>query len=116
MPMAPESLLLRHVLETPERAVPEEARAAARMFLLDTLAVGVAGTGHAAQPGLLAAANRWGAGAEAGVWGEAARLPAAQAAFVNAFQAHALEFDAIHEPAVVHATTPTLAAALAEAE
>ncbi|GIX10826.1 MmgE/PrpD family protein [Elioraea sp.] len=34
----------------------------------------------------------------------------------HAFQAHALEFDAIHEAAVVHAMTPTLAAALAEAE
>jgi 2-methylcitrate dehydratase PrpD len=35
---------------------------------------------------------------------------------MNAFQAHALEFDAIHEAAVVHAMTPTLSAALAEAE
>ena len=32
-------------------------------------------------------------------------LPASQAAFMNAFQAHALEFDAIHEAAVVHAMT-----------
>ncbi len=100
MPTPPETLLLRHVLETPEEAVPEAARAAARVFLLDTLAAGIAGTAHADQPRLLAAAGRWGSGAEAGLWGGAAcLLPAAQAAFVNAFQAHALEFDAVHEPA-----------------
>lgn len=111
-----ERALLRHVLETPDGAIPAAAREAARVFMLDTLAVGIAGTAREDQPGIIAAASRWGAGAEATVWGEGARLPAPQAAFVNAFQAHALEFDAIHEPAVVHAVTPTLGAALAEAE
>lgn len=111
-----EAALLRHVLDTPEAKIPASAREAARVFVLDTLAVGIAGTAHADQPGLIAAARRWGDGDAAKVWGDVVRLPAAQAAFVNAFQAHALEFDAIHEAAVVHAVTPTLAAALAEAE
>ncbi len=116
MPTAAETRLLHHVLASPDAAIPAAAQEAARRFLLDTLAVGLAGSAHPAQPGLLAAAARWGAGTEASVWGDAARLPAAQAAFVNAFQAHALEFDSVHEGAVVHAMTPTLAAALAEAE
>jgi 2-methylcitrate dehydratase PrpD len=111
-----ETLLLRHLLETPEVAIPEPACAAARVFLLDGLAVGVAGMAHAARAGLLAAARGWGAGEEARLWGDGALLPASQAAFMNAFQAHALEFDAIHEAAVVHAMTPTVSAALAEAE
>lgn len=111
-----ERALLRHVLETPDEAIPAAARDAARVFILDTLAVGIAGTAHEDQPGIIAAASGWGAGSGATAWGEDTRLPAAQAAFVNAFQAHSLEFDAIHEPAVVHAMTPTLAAALAEAE
>lgn len=111
-----ETILLRHVLATPEAAIPESARDAARIFLLDGLAVGVAGMAHAARPGLLAAARGWGAGAEARLWGDGTALPASQAAFMNAFQAHALEFDAIHEAAVVHAMTPTVSAALAEAE
>jgi aconitate decarboxylase len=116
MQHTPEAILLRHVLETPDRDMPAEASDAACRFAFDALAVGVAGSAHPAQPGMIAAAKRWGSGAEASVWGEDLRLPAPQAAFVNAFQAHALEFDAIHEPAVVHAMTPTLAAALAEAE
>lgn len=111
-----ETILLRHVLETPEAAIPETARAAARVFLLDGLAVGVAGMKHSARAGLLAAARGWGVGEEARLWGDGAALPASQAAFMNAFQAHALEFDAIHEAAVVHAMTPTVSAAMAEAE
>ena len=116
MTTTPETRLLRHLLETPGSAIPGSALAATRRFAFDALAVGLAGTGHAAQPSLVTAAAKAGAGLEAGVWGDTMRLPAAQAAFVNAFQAHALEFDAIHEAAVVHAMTPTLAAALAEAE
>ncbi|MFM7611899.1 MAG: MmgE/PrpD family protein [Alphaproteobacteria bacterium] len=111
-----ETILLRHVLQTPEAAIPEAARDAARIFLLDGLAVGVAGMAHTARAGLLAAARGWGAGEEARLWGDGVKLPASQAAFMNAFQAHALEFDAIHEAAVVHAMTPTVSAALAEAE
>ncbi|BDG72469.1 MmgE/PrpD family protein [Roseomonas fluvialis] len=111
-----ETRLIRHLVETPDSAIPASALAAARRFMVDALAVGLAGSAHPAQPGMIAAAGRWGGGEEASVWGEAIALPAPQAAFVNAFQAHALEFDAIHEAAVVHAMTPVLAAALAEAE
>jgi 2-methylcitrate dehydratase PrpD len=42
-----------------------------------------------------------------------ARLPAAGAAFVNAFQIHCLEWDAVHEPAVVHALSTVTAAVMA---
>jgi aconitate decarboxylase len=96
MTETPETILLRHVLQTPAAAIPPDARAAARRFMADALAVGLAGTAHPGQPGLLAAVASWGAGEEAGVWGEAIRLPAGAAAFANAFAAHSLEFDAIH--------------------
>ena len=65
---------------------------------------------------MLAAARGWGAGAEARVWGTAARLPAPQAALVNGFQVHCQEFDCLHEGAVVHALATLLPAALAHAE
>ena len=84
-----EAILLRHVLETPDSAIPEAAQDAARVFLLDGLAVGVAGMAHSARAGLLAAARGWGVGEEARLWGDGALLPASQAAFMNAFQAHA---------------------------
>ena len=44
------------------------------------------------------------------------RLPAAGAAFLNAWQMHNQEFDCLHEGAVVHAMASVLPAALAVAE
>lgn len=52
-----------------------------------------------------AAAMTWGNNSEASVWGTGEMLSAAHAAFVNAHQMHTLEWDAIHEPAVVHPMT-----------
>src|SRR5690606_34945376 len=60
--------------------------------------------------GVLAAAQRWGTGGDARLLGEEARLPAAGAAFVNAYRIHCLEWDAVHEPAVVHALSVVTAA------
>jgi 2-methylcitrate dehydratase PrpD len=63
-----------------------------------------------------AAATGWGQGAEGTVWGTALRLPALSAALVNGFQTHCLEFDCVHEAAVVHPMATVLSAALAHAE
>src|SRR5439155_26087405 len=42
------------------------------------------------------------------VWGTGERLPLAAAAMVNSYQMHALEFDCVHEGAVVHAMSAVL--------
>lgn len=96
--------------------LPAEVVARAKVFILDTLGVGVAGATAQGAAAVLAAAARWGGGAEATVWGTAARLPAPQAALVNGFQVHAQEYDCLHEGAVVHALATLLPAALAHAE
>ena len=80
------------------------------MLLADTLAVGAAGGAAPGAEGVLAAARRMGAGKEAPVLGTAERLPAPAAAFVNGFRIHALEWDAVHEGAVVHAMSVVTAA------
>lgn len=96
--------------------LPPGAVARAKVFILDTLGVGVAGATAQGAAEVLAAAGRWGAGAEATVWGTEARLPAGQAALVNGFQVHAQEYDCLHEGAVIHALATLLPAALALAE
>ena len=48
--------------------------------------------------------------------GSGQRLPAQGAAFVNAFQIHCLEYDSVHEGAVVHAMATLLSAVAAQAE
>lgn len=91
-------------------ALPPDARADAARLLADTLAVGAAGSTAPGADGVLAAARRWGSGTDARLIGSNERLPASGAAFVNGFRIHCLEWDAVHEPAVVHALSVVTAA------
>jgi 2-methylcitrate dehydratase PrpD len=90
-----------------------DTRADALRLLADTLAVGAAGATAPGAEGVRAAATGWGQGDDARVLGLPLRLPAPSAAFVNGFQIHCLEWDAVHEPAVVHALSVVTAAVLA---
>lgn len=90
--------------------LPDSVRADAARLLADTLTVGAAGSTAPGAAGVLAAARGWGAGDEARLTGTAGRLPAPGAAFVNAFRIHCFEWDAVHEPAVVHALSVVTAA------
>jgi len=85
-------------------------------FLLDCLAIGIAGRHAKFRDELLNVALTWGAGEESRLYGDTRRVPAATAAYINAFQMHCLEFDCVHEPAVAHVMTAPVAAALAECE
>lgn len=93
-----------------DHVLPPTTRADAARLLADTLAVGAAGSTAPGAAGVLAAAMGWGAGEDARLIGSSGRLPAASAAFVNAFRIHCLEWDAVHEPAVVHALSVVTAA------
>jgi 2-methylcitrate dehydratase PrpD len=96
--------------------LPAAAVARAKVFILDTLGVGIAGSTAPAIDALTRVARSWGAGEEASVWGTGARLPAGSAAVINGYQIHALEFDCVHEPAVVHPMATLFSAVLAHAE
>jgi aconitate decarboxylase len=94
----------------------EAAVKATRIFLLDTLGCGVAGSTAPKVDAVVNAASRWGEGGQATVWGDRRRLPAAQACIANGYRIHALEWDCVHEPAVVHPMATLLPALLAHAE
>lgn len=97
--------------------IPADARARAAIFLHDTLCVGIAGARAPYAERIVATVSGWGAGADRGaclVLGRTIRLPPADAAFVNAFQIHAQEYDCVHEPAVVHPLATIVAVLLAE--
>ena len=96
--------------------LPAEAVHAAQTFLLDSLAVGVAGRTGAWRDAAVRSALVWGSGAEARILGDGLTVPPATAAFVNAYQMHCLEFDCVHEAAVAHVMTAVAAAAMAESE
>ncbi|RJY10052.1 MmgE/PrpD family protein [Aurantiacibacter aquimixticola] len=93
-----------------DHALPVAVRADAVRLLGDTLAVGAAGVGAPGEEAILSVARGFGAGEEALLIGTAERLPAPSAAFVNGYRIHCLEWDAVHEPAVVHAMSAVTAA------
>jgi 2-methylcitrate dehydratase PrpD len=108
--------LAAHVAHVRYDDLPPAAVAAAKIFVLDTLGVAVAGSGEPWAARLAATSAAWGAGDEARVWGTGVRRPGASAALVNAYQVHALEFDCVHEGAVVHPMATLLSAVLAASE
>jgi 2-methylcitrate dehydratase PrpD len=93
-----------------DHRLPENVRADALRLLADTLAVGAAGAMAPGAEAIFAAARAMGSGSEARLLGTPERLPAPAAAFVNGYRIHCLEWDAVHEPAVVHALSTVTAA------
>jgi 2-methylcitrate dehydratase PrpD len=105
-----------HVADARFEDLPADAVGQAKVFMLDTFGVGIAGATAAGAAELMAAARRWGAGAEAVVWGRAGRVPAGVAAVLNGFQVHCQEFDCLSEAAVLHPMAAVFSAAMAFAE
>ena len=104
-----------HALSTRFADLPAAAVDSVKVYVLDSLGVGIAGSSVEGGAGLLRVAAGWGEPTVA-VWGRTARLSAPAAAFLNAWQMHNQEYDCLHEGAVVHAMATILPAALAAAE
>src|SRR5438067_1535833 len=100
--------IVAHVARLAAGEVPEAARRAAKIFVTDSLGVGIAGAQAPWRREVLDMAMASGGAADATVWGSGERLPLPAAAMVNAYQLHALEFDCVHEGAVVHAMSAVL--------
>lgn len=95
---------------------PEEARHSAKTFMLDSLGVGIAGSKAPFQSSVKEVVDSWGKGDGASLWGKGETAPVASAAYLNGFQIHGMEYDCVHEPAVVHPMATIFAALSAEAE
>ena len=105
-----------HAVRVRPGDLPPGAATAAKTFLLDTLGVGLAGSSGANVQTVLDLAAQWGPGEEATAWLGGRRLSAGSAAIVNAYLIHCLEFDCVHERAVVHPMATLLAALFAWSE
>lgn len=99
-----------------EHRLPDSVRTDTVRLIADTLIVGAAGRAGPGMAGVLAASQGWGAGDEARLIGQRTRLPAPSAAYVNCFAIHCLEWDAVHEGAVVHAMSAVVPAVMAAAD
>jgi aconitate decarboxylase len=105
-----------HIVRTTYADLPASALTATKTCLLDTLGVCVAGSTAPGMHELLALLRHWGGIAESTLLVFGDRLPAPWAALANSVMMHNLEFDCVHEAAVVHPCTTALPAVLAVAE
>ena len=109
--------LAQFVTQTEFAAISEKALANAKMHLLDTLGVALAGTREPIAAIALDYCKRIGPAHESTIWGTKLKAAAPTAAFANGLLAHALDYDDwdafIH---VGHPTSTLLGAALSVGE
>jgi 2-methylcitrate dehydratase PrpD len=85
--------LAQHVCRTAYADLPPSAVESARQDILDTFGCLLGGSGSPGISELFAVISRWGGLAESWVLLRGTRLPAPQAALLNASMGHALDFD-----------------------
>jgi 2-methylcitrate dehydratase PrpD len=120
--MTATATLVAHALSRDWAALPPDTQKAARAFLYDSICVGVAGRNAPNADRVWRLAAGWGGAGPCAVLGRGgvrggggAATSAPYAAFANAFQIHAQEFDCVHEAAVAHPMATVVAALLADA-
>ncbi|KAH7029172.1 MmgE/PrpD family protein [Microdochium trichocladiopsis] len=123
-------LFSSHALNTKFTDLTPDAVAQAKVFILDTLGVGIAGSSAYGADTIIKSAMSWdgsgpsgsssgasSASGQATLWGRSARAPSAGiAAMVNGFQVHCQEYDCVHEGAVMHPLATLLPAVMAFAD
>jgi 2-methylcitrate dehydratase PrpD len=112
----PLNVVVEHVVNTSFDELPSKVVKRIKTFLLDTIGVGIAGTSGTKVSDLIVLAKLWGETPEATVWLTGERMSAQSAALVNAYQIHCLEFDCVHEGAVLHPMATILSSVFAWAE
>lgn len=111
LPQDVQALLSFALGEAPKRASDATIQTAAK-FLADTLGCALAGSGSATNAGLFTAFEK-----NTGTYvmpGRPQKQSRDSAALLTAHSIHCLEWDAVHEPAVVHAMSVTTGALWAE--
>ena len=113
----PAFALARHVVATGYDALPAATVTATKRDILDTFGFILGGSGAPGIDDIYDLADHWGGREESTVMLRGRKLPAPQAALVNASMGHALDFDDTHDTAgSIHPGISVLAAGLAVAE
>ena len=109
--------LARHVCRTGHADLPASAVESARRDILDTFGCMPGGSGSPGIDELCAVASHWGGREESRVLLRGIRLPAPQAALLNASMGHALDFDdTLDTGGSIHPGVSVLASVLAVAD
>ena len=89
---------------------------ATKKEILDLLGVALGGISQPGATHVCTLMKEWGGKPESSIIGSTLKLPAPNAAQVNATMAHALDFDDVHEAAVMHPGIAAIPVAIAVAE
>ena len=108
--------LAKFVTETRTADIPQAVLAGARDALIDTIAVGIAGSVEEVGDIVMRWTHELGARPQATVWGQHVATSPADAAFANGVFAHALDFDDSLPSLRGHPSATMIPAALAVAE
>lgn len=109
--------LARKVVQTEYEDLPKEVIATAKMFILDTFGVALAGSTAAGCAEVVKLIKEQGGRPDSSILVYGGKVPAHEATFVNSMMIHSRDFDDAHEGAVgAHCNVTVLPAALALAE
>lgn len=109
-------LFAEHFVNTQYEDLPLNVVEATKKEILDLLGVSVGGASEPGVKELLEIVMDWGGKEESSIIGCRQKVPAPNAAHVNATMAHALDFDDVHEYAVIHPGIAIIPTCMAIAE
>ena len=117
MPADPAAILANHIVSTQLSDIPSEALHASKRDILDTLGAMLGGSPAPGVPELSRIVFRWGGLEESSVILSGRKVPAPQAALLNATMGHALDFDdTLDRGGNIHPGVSVLATAMAVSE
>ena len=109
-------LFSKHIEQSRFEDLNNETVQKLKVFLLDTIGVGIAGSTGSKLTELKEVANNWSQGNNCTILGTWEKYSRDAATLINAYQIHCLEFDCIHEGAVVHPMAAILSSMLSHCE
>lgn len=108
--------LARNIVDIEYEDLPQQAVEIAKKFILDTIGVGIAGTGAPGNKEIMDLVEEWGGKKESTILVYGLQVPAPEAAFVNSMFIHSTDYDDTDDRTATHANVTALPAALAIAE
>jgi aconitate decarboxylase len=105
-----------HIYQTKYQHINKETLDKTKVFLLDTIGVGIAGSTGSNLKELKSVVTSWSNGTGCTILGTGEIVSLESAAIINAYQIHCLEYDCIHERAIVHPMATILSSVLAYCE
>lgn len=108
--------LARNIVKTSYEDLPQQAVQICKKFIIDSIGVGIAGSGAPGNTEIMDLVKEWGGKKESTILVYGIQVPAPEAAFANSILIHAADYDDTDDRTATHANVTSLPAALAVAE